>query len=200
MLNELVTPLSGYVGLAYNYDDQDLTEEWMVTYKSTAKSDSSKKSKSNTKDDKSKKSKNDISNQSKKSKNDSKGASEHEVIRTQVEILMEVMLGHVQDRVCTSNDVLVRPPLTIGVHIKEVPVWGIDSYTRRMVELAIEDRAPMKHRTLTSVQHFIEKVLLPAINRQPTRTAHNMAVVLHSIKEVSFIACLFGYLFLYFAL
>lgn len=162
MMNELITPLSGYVGLAYNYDDQDLTEEWMLTFKSSG----------------------------------SKSASEHEVIRTQVEILMEVMLGHVQDRVCTTNEVLVRPPLTIGVHIKEAPVWGIDSYTRRMIELAVEDRTSTKNRSLKSVRHFIEKILLPAINRQPTSTAHNMATVLQSIKEVSLIVPLLVYEFI----
>jgi hypothetical protein len=151
MMSELITPLSGYVGLAYNYDDQDLTEEWMLTFKCSG----------------------------------TKSASEHEVIRTQVEILMEVMLGHVQDRVCTSSEILARPPLAIGVHIKEAPVWGIDSYTRKMIELAVEDRTSTKTRSSKSVRHFIEKILLPAINRQPINTAHNMVAVLQAIKEVS---------------
>ena len=29
---QLVTPLDGFVGQAYNYDDHGLTEEWMVTF------------------------------------------------------------------------------------------------------------------------------------------------------------------------
>lgn len=39
----------------------------------------------------------------------------------------------VVDRVCTADGVLDREPLRLGdgAKIKEVPVWGIDCYTRR---------------------------------------------------------------------
>jgi hypothetical protein len=33
LLHQLDTPLQGYVGQAYNYDDQGLTEEWMTTFR-----------------------------------------------------------------------------------------------------------------------------------------------------------------------
>jgi hypothetical protein len=33
VLEQLKTPLNGFLGQAYNYDDQGLTEEWMVTFK-----------------------------------------------------------------------------------------------------------------------------------------------------------------------
>lgn len=114
----------------------------------------------------------------------SRGASEREVIRTQIEILMEVILGHVQDLVCTSSEVLHRPPLALGTQIKEAPVWGIDSYTRRMVELAIEDRLPPKRRPPHAVKFFIEKLLLPTINSQPIAVAHNITASLKDIIEV----------------
>ena len=104
---QLVTPLDGFLGQAYNYDDHDLTEEWMVTFQ-----------------DKS-----------------SAGPSEDDVIRTQLESLLEIMKVAVQDRVCTETGVLQRLPLVLGKDIKEVPVWGIDCYTRRMVEMALAEPA-----------------------------------------------------------
>jgi len=33
VLNLLETPLNGFLGQAYNYDDHSLTEEWMLTFK-----------------------------------------------------------------------------------------------------------------------------------------------------------------------
>lgn len=150
MMDELSTPLAGYVGQAYNYDDQDLTEEWMVTFKDPG----------------------------------SRGPSESDVIRTQVEILLEVMLGHVQDRVCTANNILQAPSLALNVHIKEVPVWGIDCYTRKMVEMAIEDSCAEKKKPVAAIKHFIEKKLLPTINCQPVQSAHNMAAAARTLLEV----------------
>jgi hypothetical protein len=35
LLRLLDTPLNGYLGQAYNYDDHSLTEEWMLTFKGT---------------------------------------------------------------------------------------------------------------------------------------------------------------------
>lgn len=148
LLEQLQTSLDGYLGQSYNYDDQGLTEEWMVTFQDKVSS----------------------------------GPSDDDVIRTQIESLMELMLVQVQDKVCNSTDVLKRPPLQLGVEVKEVPVWGIDCYTRKMVELSIEDRVPAEKVSSTSIQRFIEKILLPAINRQPPELAHNMSVCLESIK------------------
>ena len=90
------------------------------------------------------------------------------------------MMVQVQDRVCTTDNVLNREPLQLGIHIKEVPVWGIDCYTRRMVELSIEDHAKELF-DLKTVHTFIEKRLLPTINAQSSETAHNMSIALEAI-------------------
>jgi hypothetical protein len=90
------------------------------------------------------------------------------------------MMVQVQDRVCTTDNVLNREPLQLGVHIKEVPVWGIDCYTRRMVELSIEDHAKELFDP-KAVHTFIEKRLLPTINAQSSEMAHNMSVALEAI-------------------
>eukprot|EP01032_Pedospumella_encystans_P011036 gene11036-12868_t len=62
----------------------------------------------------------------------------------------------------------------LGVDIKEVPVWGIDCYTRRMVEMAIEDRVDSEQRDAKSIKKFIERALLPTINDQPSDKAYDM--------------------------
>ena len=90
------------------------------------------------------------------------------------------MTVQVQDRICTTDGVLNSEPLQLGVHIKEVPVWGIDCYTRRMVELSIEDHAKELF-DLKTVHTFIEKRLLPTINAQSIDTAHDMSVALEAI-------------------
>lgn len=147
---QLNTPLNGFLGQAYNYDDHDLTEEWMVTFKDKG----------------------------------SKGPSDDDVIRTQLESLMEIMLFAVQDRVCTQTGVLQRPPLQLGKDVKEVPVWGIDCYTRRMVEMSIEDRVPNARRTEATIRTFVERRLLPAINDQNPSKAHDMTHAVTAIIQV----------------
>ena len=147
---QLVTPLNGFLGQAYNYDDHDLTEEWMVTFQDKG----------------------------------SKGPSDDEVIRTQLESLLEIMMVAVQDRVCTETGVLQRAPLQLGVDIKEVPVWGIDCYTRRMVEMAIEDRVNSEQRDAKSIKKFIERALLPTINDQPSDKAYDMTNTVNAILQV----------------
>ena len=107
-------------------------------------------------------------------------ATDEEIVRTQIESLLEIMMVQVQDRICTTDGVLDCEPLQLGVHIKEVPVWGIDCYTRRMVELSIEDHAKELYN-LKTVHTFIEKRLLPTINAQSTDTAHDMSVALDAI-------------------
>ena len=107
-------------------------------------------------------------------------ATDEEIVKTQIESLLDIMMVQVQDRVCTTDNVLNREPLQLGVHIKEVPVWGIDCYTRRMVELSIEDHGKELFN-LKTVHTFIEKRLLPTINAQSSDTAHNMSVALEAI-------------------
>ena len=90
----------------------------------------------------------------------------------------------VQDRVCTDREVLEKEPLQLGKDIQEVPVWGLDSYTRRMIEIALEDRVEPYRRTEASVRRFIEKKLLPAINAQSPDRAHNINYAIDAILEV----------------
>ena len=117
-----ITPLNGFLGQAYNYDDHGLTEEWMISFK----------------DGKS-------------------GATGDEVIRTQIESLLEIMMVQVQDKICTLDGVLQREPLVLGQRIVEAPVWGIDCYTRRMIELSIEDRViPKVHEY--NITFIIERI------------------------------------------
>ena len=151
LYDQLDTPLDGFLGQAYNYDDHDLTEEWMVTFKDGASS----------------------------------APTDTDVIRTQVESLMEILSMQVQDRVCNETGVLTKEPLGLGPYLKESLVWGIDSYTRRMIELVIEENMD-KNITPYNEKHvhnFIERRLLPKINSQSPEKAHNIYFSLQSIIE-----------------
>jgi len=53
-----------------------------------------------------------------------------------------------------------------------------------MIEIVITDTVPKKQRSVESIKFFIEKVLLPTINRQPANLSHNMAAVMQAIIEV----------------
>lgn len=66
---QLDTPLDGFLGQAYNYDDHSLTEEWMLAFKDGT----------------------------------SHAPSDDDVIRTQLESLLEIMMVQVQDRVCSES-------------------------------------------------------------------------------------------------
>jgi hypothetical protein len=67
-------------------------------------------------------------------------ASDDEIIKNQIENLMENMLGKVQDDVCNDNRVLGTPPLGLGPAMVEREVWGIDCHTRRMLELILNEK------------------------------------------------------------
>jgi hypothetical protein len=145
----LNTPLNGFLGPAYNYDDHTLTEEWMVSFC-----------------------------------DDTNKPSDEEVIRTQLVSILEVMLGQVQDRVCNSIRILDVPPVGLGSRLKEFPVWGIDSYTRKMIELAIRDNQNTCKASVKSIVSFVERKLLPTINAQHVDEAYNICFSLQSIIEV----------------
>lgn len=51
-------------------------------------------------------------------------------------------------------------PKVLGVHVEERPVWGIDAYTRRMLDMAL-DLSPLT--TDRQKIHFIEKVSTPSL-------------------------------------
>ena len=105
-LEQLDTPLYGFLGQAYNFDDHDITEDWMLNFKDDFGRDA---------------------------------VSDDDIIRTQLSSLLDIIVSQVQDRVCTASSILQVPPVGLGEQIKERLVWGIDCYTRRMVELVIDD-------------------------------------------------------------
>lgn len=114
-------------------------------------------------------------------------ASLDDVVSWQVQNCMEYMIGTVQDRVCNNSGVVSRDPVGLGPRLKECPVWGIDSNTRRNIELVLMDSlvdGAANPGLLNSIQNFIERSLLPAINAQPTSDAYNMAASLQFIIEV----------------
>jgi hypothetical protein len=164
-----------FAGQAYNYDDHNLTEEWMCSYED----------------------------------NIANGPSDDEVIRTQLESLMDIMCAQVTDMVCNSTGVLKRESLQLehNTHkpnlasseyldpslriLKECPVWGIDSYTRRMIELSLEDGLPAVECKYSepACRVFVEQVVLPTINSLPPDEAHSMKNVLSAIIYVSSSCC-----------
>ena len=170
---QLVTPLDGFVGQAYNYDDHGLTEEWMVTFADGT----------------------------------SEAPSDEEVIRVQCSSLLDILTAQVQDIVCNETGVLAKEP--VGLYsgkLKEAQVWGMDCYTRRMIEIAIEDRVGKAKKSAYSSEagasdamtceaddvgkyteqelySWLERILMPSINAMPVETAHNMLLVTTSILE-----------------
>jgi tetrahydromethanopterin S-methyltransferase subunit F len=104
---------------------------------------------------------------------------------------MDLLLGQVQDRVCNEARLLDEVPLNLGSKLREAAVWGIDSSTRRMIEMAIEDAFEAHGMGImsdaadssvyASITAFIEKRLLPAINAQKPEQAHLLSSALKSI-------------------
>ena len=203
LIDLLNTPRDGFLGQSYNYDDHELTEEWMVTFKDGTNGK----------------------------------ATDDEIIKTNVTSLLDIMSTKVQDRVCNETGVLRKEPVELGSSLKEHPVWGLDSYSRRNIEIALEDSffesrkndyidvssslsssgendtsmdvvEPVSSQATTTANSgtdvsplssisssfslssqekktmkiFIEQWLLPAINAQELALAHNILYALHSIN------------------
>lgn len=120
--------------------------------------------------------------------------SEDDVIRTQMECLMEILVGKVQDKVCNDMRVLDRELVGLGPMLKEKPVWGIDCNTNRTLELILEeaferscdsdDGGNQLKYSKALFKRFIERVLLPAMNAVPSSQAHKMEKVLEYIIKV----------------
>ena len=115
--------------------------------------------------------------------------SEEDVVRMQMESLMEILLGQVQDRVCNDLQALDKGPVGLGPRLQEKSVWGIDCNTNRTLELILEDAFLQQTESgaggfsysTALFKRFIEQVLLPAINAVPTPYAHRMDKVLEYI-------------------
>lgn len=117
-----------------------------------------------------------------------------DVIRTQIECLVEIMVGQVQDMVCNDLKVLAIEPVGLGARLQEKPVWGIDCNTNRTIELVLEeayvqsssggaDSEPLPFSNAL-FRRFIERVMLPAINAVQSNLAHRMDMVLRHIIQV----------------
>ena len=137
----------------------------------------------------------------------SEAPSDDEVIRVQCSSLLEILTSQVQDRVCNENGVLHAEPVGLNSgKLKQAQVWGIDCYTRRMIEIAIEDRVgkvihtkskelrtsaagnafhDVSEGAFTEEEMYIwlERILLPSINAQPVHLAHNMLHVTNDLLE-----------------
>lgn len=169
LYEELNTNLNGFLGPALNVEDQELTEDWMLCFRNVDNTDTKAISCLN---------------------DDNAIASDDDIIRTQLEGIVDMMIGQIQDRICNETNILKTPPLTLGNGIEERPVWGIDCHTRKMLEIILDDTiAP---QTITEIEkhknfkkYFIEKKLLPAINSQSPSQAHKMSVALQYIIDVS---------------
>ncbi len=114
--------------------------------------------------------------------------SEDQIIAWQVRNCLDFLTGAVQDRVLNERGTLKCAPVGLGPRLKEVAVWGIDYYTRRMLEMILVDtlgRGEDESETLEIAQGFIESTLLPCINAQPAAVAHDMDSALEYIITVS---------------
>jgi hypothetical protein len=67
------------------------------------------------------------------------GVTEEEVIEAEVAAVMEDLTERVAWHNCPQEPAVREGALQPGHHVEEIPVWGMDSYTRRNVELALED-------------------------------------------------------------
>ena len=115
--------------------------------------------------------------------------SEDQIIGWQVRNCLDFITGAVQDRVLNERGTLQCAPVGLGPRLKEVAVWGIDYYTRRMLEMILVDALGCKEDetsgALEMAQGFIESVLLPCINAQAAAAAHDMDSALEYILRVS---------------
>lgn len=166
---------NSFMGPALNVDDLATSEHWMVNLMEAIEIEIKLKEKTN--------------------ETVSKALlmmipTDHDVIRTQVETVMDCLLGQVQDKYRNDAKVLDTKPLALGKCLEERPVWGFDCHTRKMIEIILLDTftpSPEKmSRHNTAVKYFIEKKLLPAINAQPPHLAHNISEALHYIINVRF--------------
>ena len=92
------------------------------------------------------------------------GVTEDEVVQAEVAAVMDDLVERVAWHNCSQDSSVRSSAVQNGVHVEEIPVWGMDSYTRRNVELALEDL----EGTMPEMQRnwWIERILAPAINRQ----------------------------------
>ena len=146
VLQQLKTPLqTGFRGPAYNFDDGQLTEEWMCSFKD----------------------KNQV------------GPTDEDIIKVLTHQSLEILLGRIEDKVCTELKILDSDPLNLYPSLCcEQLVWGIDCACRKLIEMSIKLRVTQEECDLhEALKTFIERRLLPAINAQKVDQANNMLTV-----------------------
>lgn len=172
ILSMLDTPLpTAYLGQPYNFDDGALTEEWMCTFAD---------------------------------KRTGKTLPEEDIIKVLTSSTLDMICERVRDRVCSELGVLDAVPLSLrrreggngsetmadgmdvvsaevsasgpnsSSYCVEQPVFGIDCACRRLIEVVLVDRLGADTCTSATLQFFIERKLLPAINGMPGKYAHSM--------------------------
>lgn len=124
-------------------------------------------------------------------------ADEDTVDRILVEYTLDHMVSMVQHRLYNEDGVVSHDPVDLGPQLKEALVWGIDSYTRRIIELVLEDTCAGNYPpaavgaehspAVLAAQQFIEKALLPCMNIQAPHEAHDMEFSLKEITKVIFV-------------
>ena len=116
-------------------------------------------------------------------------STEDEIVLWQVQNCMNHLLNTVQDRVLTDTGVLDAEPIDLGWQLKETSVWGIDCFTRKMLELILTDNCDARSdpvvKDVADAQDFVEYTLLPCINLQVGSRAHNMSNALTYIIQVT---------------
>lgn len=130
-----------------------------------------------------------------KDKGGKRFADDDTINRLLVEYTLDNMVSTVQHRAYNDDGVVTKDPIDLGPQLKEALVWGIDCYTRRLIELALEDTCAMDfpHKplekdnspVLIAAQQFIEQTLLPCMNTQTPENAHDMDFALMEIASNS---------------
>lgn len=89
-----------------------------------------------------------------------------------------VVLAHSAKTPSTARPSRFTPLQAVDVQLRHV--WGIDSYTRRSVQLSLADVGAVSEEECRA---FVERQLLPALQRQPAESAHDMRVVLRELVQ-----------------
>jgi hypothetical protein len=97
------------------------------------------------------------------------GVSEDQVVEAEVQAVLEDLVERVAWVNCSQDPSVRDRALQIGKHLEEIPVWGMDSYSRGNIEMALEDmptESGLEPLTKSERSTWIERTLAPAINRQ----------------------------------
>lgn len=111
------------------------------------------------------------------------GVTEDAVIFADVTAVLDNLVEHVAWDNCPQEaDLKAQGGLRVPDDLEEIPAWGLDSYTRRQVEMGLEDLKDEDRKCMSAHQrkHWIERVLAPAINCQGD-DGWNMRLALESI-------------------